>query len=159
MEFNGPIYKRVDKKHGWEYAEAGCTSSQIIQDLNNKFNVTEFCKKNHCSIPPLLDYPYNLSFINGLIDADGFVCQRKKTGRWRLGLCGDFEVLRWVAEIFSRYIYYKVKVHKLKREVSLFALEISGNRAILIAKQMFLLRELDNIRLSRKWGDLFQILI
>ena len=91
-----PVRVRQRTRNGTKVftAEISITSSKMLDDLQNNFNVCAGNKiKRLC--PPNLTRECRLSFIVGYIDGDGWLQYKKYLN---LGVCGTCEMVTWIKD-------------------------------------------------------------
>lgn len=140
------------------YIFKGCSlqfgnCNKMIRDLRQVWGITE--RKTHTiKAPPIQDLKIALSFVNGLIDGDGWICLAKASNArygnsLNINVMGTEDMMRWVKAIFDSLTPLSTEANLLKTSTTgIYSYKISGIRAYLIGKLML---KLDIIRLDRKW--------
>jgi hypothetical protein len=144
------IKKGHNKTYDTYYYRFNCTSEQICNDLNTKFNITT--KKSLTLMPPnLYDLQMQLAYIVGYIDGDG--CVGVYNGIPILDICGTESFLIWIKSIFDIVCPSRTSTGRVlpKKNGLAFGYRVGGARLIRLWR---ILSNLDIPSLDRKWSIL-----
>jgi hypothetical protein len=154
ISYTGTIYENSPRKGEISF-RVSITSSEIVKDLEEKFNITT--KKSLTLVPPeISEKNLTVSFITGLIDGDGSVGLYRFKGKDKkipiITVCGTLEIIQWVNNFVNKEF---PSIRRLKRqnkcrrltESNTYLISFSGARVV----KLFLEMKKYNIPCSHKW--------
>lgn len=153
IEYTGKITKRTNSKKKINFCySVSITSQNITDDLYKNFNIIP--QKSLILQPPhKLDNYQSLCFIIGYIDGDGWISivkTKKRKPYILIGLLGTKKMCEWIKNIFGVGSVFLRKDCKN----TIYKYVVSHNNAINIINKLKNIKELDNIRFSRKWDKI-----
>lgn len=137
--------KIIEKQQeGWSNkASLRIYSKYIVSKLLNVFNIGE--KKSFTLSHPNLNDDCSLSYIIGLLDADGWIYYTSDN-YLQLGICGTKEILTWINFIFIKEFGISANITP---NGSIYSWKITGKRAIILGNELMKIKT--PFRLPRKW--------
>lgn len=151
LQIESPIRDRIDKG---KYPMSGIsfTSSKIIRDLKNIFNIIP--KKSLTLMPPNIeDKKLKYAFICGYIDGDGsiihYINEKRNRDTIFLSILGTYKMCSWIKETFKDITNNTGTIHE-KTNTKIFKIVFNTKSARDIIKQLY---ALDVPKLKRKWSD------
>lgn len=159
LKYTGDI-KTYSKQNGLGYSSLKIHRlNELKKDLEINFSITER-KSLTLKKPNIKILSHSLSFITGLLDADGSLgfCTLKKSNKTYvyLNLVGTLEVLTYVSDIFNKIVPGLKGGSNPRCRGNYYSLDIVSRRAEEIIKLLLLNKV--SFRLNRKW-DQFSYLL
>jgi hypothetical protein len=137
--------KRAENVNWSDKVSLRIYSKRITIKLFDVFNIGE--RKSFSLLPPKnLTNEQALSYIIGLIDADGWIYYTKENYIC-FGICGTKEILIWINDILFKN--YKISTN-IRSAGKIYKLTRTGSKAIDICKE--LMKVNTPHKLSRKWN-------
>lgn len=158
IKFKTTIDYEGDIKIKNDYCVISISSSKIIDDLKNNFEITTK-KSLTCYISEKIPQEYLIHFIRGYFDGDGSIT---KTTTDTINFLGTKKTLEFICEYF--FTHHKIKLRskdkpKIIKNKNIFLICYSGKTAFSILKllydnsKLFLNRKLNlYIKLKDKYG-------
>jgi hypothetical protein len=151
IHHNGNISHRYRIGCGHEYS-ISLSSQKIVDDLNKNFSITP--NKSLTLKPPNIDNVFALAYIIGYVDGDGYICiinSKNRKPYFVLGIIGTYDLLYWIKKILN----LESSPHlRTDCKSPIYRLTATHNTAINLVNKLKSIKELDNIRLERKWNKI-----
>jgi hypothetical protein len=158
VKYSGKV-KQYNHQSPRQYREnsvakiAICGASQLVQDLNNNFNITS--RKTATLKPPPLTEDLALAYICGVIDGDG--CITRSSSYLKLQIVGTEDLLIWIKEIMDKHFPVSMptaRVSNVHKHKSIYEYGFCGTRAIHVLSA---LSQLPIPHMKRKWDKLYSL--
>lgn len=122
------------------------SSYELVNDLNNVFNITN--NKSFILNGPNISLEYSLSYLIGLIDADGCITYTKE-GYLLIDITGTESILLWINNLLGKNYNLYTSINKCSKTNKVKHMRYFGRKAYQLYK--ILINISTPIKLSRKW--------
>jgi len=142
FEYSGKIYEYTNSVH------LEMRSNQIVEDLKNKFNITE--RKSLTLKPPVvLEEKFAYAFIKGYIDGDGsiYFTNNKQYKYLSISCVGTEEMCCWIKFYFDKIL--DSTTPKIQKNNNIFVFRVNGKQAEKVYS--YLKYKIDTPTMERKW--------
>jgi hypothetical protein len=150
----GKITSRTDKKLGNVCSYIRISSKQMVEDLAANFNIIP--NKSLVLEPPTkLNYQCALAYITGYIDGDGCIrwAKIKKHKFVACSITGTKNNLIWMTGLIDPTITIYARTDSKN---VIYNAHVSWKKARKFLTTLALVKELDHLRLKRKWDKVYE---